>query len=1081
MLSKIVGQLGIIFLLSISVIAYGQEQKKVNIETKGKTTLEVLQSIEAQTGFQFFYIKSQLDLIPKPEYKFSNATVDDVLDVLLKDTDISYEIVANHIVFKKKPIPIFSVQGNVKDEAGEPLIGAYIKVKNQNISVLADSTGAFELKMQKGSVVVISYTGFQEKEIPINNSQTLKIKLNYEKGNLNEVVVVGYGTQKRKNITGAVSSIEGKELQSIPVTSFQSAIQGRVAGVHIINNSGNPAGEVYVRIRGNASLIGENKPLYVVDGVPVLSGHYYHQALGLSGGQDISILSDINPADIASVEFLKDASATAIYGSRGGNGVVLITTKKSTGGKLSFKYNTYTGIQQNTKRYKLLDADQYAAYSREAIQNGGSGTAPPISGTGYNTDWQNRIFRNAPITSHLLSLSKGDSIIRLYMSLGYFNQAGVIINNNYSRGNVKLNFDHKIRKWKVGLNLLTSLSSNNRVLEGTSAEGVLSSALLRNPSLGVREPDGNYTDDPAGIENPLRAANDVKFNIGEKRIIGSIYGEYVINKNLRLRTSLSLDHVGIVENLNLPSSLQSLQYRTISFHSKGRENLIINENTLSYDKRAGAHAFSLLGGLALQQSHYKSLSEYSIKNINPANNSSDIQNLNSADVLWKMSSIFAKANYAYKEKYLLNINSRLDRTSRLGGSTAGIFPSAAVGWRISKEDFFKDIPLFSEIKLRLSHGASGNQDVVRTYDRKGRVVSAAGTDMDPNEYNRLPDANLKWERVVQTNGGIDIGLFNNRISFTGDVYVKICKNLLTIQQIPLDSGKVAVGRNTGSIHTRGLELNLNSLNTNGRFKWRTNFNISFIKNKVNYFNQYLPNDSTGSILIEEQNVGNGETIGKSYNIYKAGEDFGSFYGYVFEGVDPATGMARYADLDSDGKLTERDRTIIGSPMPKHFGGLTNNFSYGPFELDIFFQWSYGNKIFNMTRQILNNSDLADKGNASEEQLQRWKNSGDITDVPVAETSSNTQFLASSRWVEDGSYLRLKKITLSFHGRSLFSKNKGLKDITIYVSASNLLTFTNYMGLDPESQNQYSKDNQLGIDTFTQPTPRTFLIGLNVGF
>ena len=853
-----------------------------------------------------------------------------------------------------------------------------------------------------------------------------------------------------------------------------------MAGVQVVNNSGNPAGEVYVRIRGNASLIGENKPLYVVDGVPVLSGHYYHLALGLSGGQDISILSDINPADIASVEFLKDASATAIYGSRGGNGVVLITTKKSMSGKLSFSYNTYTGMQQNSKQYKLLDANQYAAYSREAIENGGSDAAPPISSTGYNTDWQKEIFRNAPITSHLISLSKGDSITRFYMSVGYFHQAGVIINNDYSRGNAKLNFEHKIRKWKVGFNLLTSLSSNNKVLEGTSRDGVLYSALLRNPSLKVREPDGNYTDDPAGIENPLRTANDVKFNIGGKRIISSIYSEYAISKNMRLRTNLSLDHVGIAEHVNFPSSLQSSQNKTVSFQSKGKENLIINENTLSYDKSIRAHAFSLLGGLAVQQSQYTSLSKYNVHNVNQGNNNSDFVDVTTYDVLWKMSSIFAKANYAYKEKYLLNINSRLDRTSRLGGSTTGLFPSAAVGWRISKEDFFKHVLLFSDFKIRLSHGASGNQDVVRTYDKKGQVITN-GTAMDPNEYSRLPDANLKWERVLQTNGGVDIGFLNNRVNLSGDIYLKRSNNLLTIQPIAIDSFMVSVARNTGSIYTKGLEINLNSLNITGRFKWRTNFNISFIKNKVNYYNKSVPQDSTGSFLLEEQNVGNGETIGKSYNIYKTGEDFGSFYGYVFEGVDPATGMARYADLNNDGKLTDKDRTIIGSPLPKHFGGLTNNFSYGSFELDIFFQWRYGNKIFNMTRQILNNSDLADRANASVEQLQRWRNQGDIVNVPIAESPSDAQFLPSSRWVEDGSYLRLKKITLSFHGSSLFSSKKGLKDFTIYLSASNLLTITRYTGLDPESQNQFTKDNQLGIDTFTQPTPRTFLIGLNVGF
>ncbi|HEX8546742.1 MAG TPA: TonB-dependent receptor [Cytophagaceae bacterium] len=1072
-------QLGILCLLCLYSVAFSQEQKLINLWTRGKTTAEVFQSIGAQTGLQFFYYKSQLDLIPNPGYVFTNASIKDVLDVLLKDTDITYDIVSNHIVLKSIEKPIVNLQGIVVDDSDEPLVGAYIKVKGKDLGTLTDSAGWFTLQLPKRSVVVVSFTGFSDKEIiAVKNHQTLKIKLEYEKGSLNEVVVVGYGTQQRKNITGSISSLSGKEIQAMPVTSFQSAIQGRVAGVQVVNNSGNPGGEVYVRIRGNASLMGENKPLYILDGMPVLSGHYFERSLSLSGGQDISILSDINPADIASIEFLKDASATAIYGSRGANGVVLITTKKSTGGKLALTYNTYTGIQRNTKRYRLLNADQYAEYAAEAMRNGGSTGTPPLSATGINTDWQKEIFRNAPITSHLLSLSKGDSITRIYLSAAYFDQSGTIIKNNYKRGNLKLNIEHSIGKCKFGINALGAASLNRKVFDGASSYAVMSNALRRNPSLSVRDTNGNYSNDPGGIENPLRSANDIDYNIHEKRIIGSVYGQYAINKNIKIKSSLSSDYINVLEAVNLPPTLQSSRSRNVFFDSRAHENLWINENTISYDRRIDSHFLSILGGVAHQQSRYKLLlARWSSINHNGTVSSSYDSTL--ADIFWKMSSLFVKINYNFKDKYLFNVNSRLDRTSRLGGNTGDIFPSLALGWRISKEEFFKNVPLFTEVKLRASHGASGNQDAVRTYNRKGQIINNFNNpgDLDP----RLPDANLKWERLIQSDGGIDISLFKNRLSVSADVYIKRSNNLLTRQYLTLDSQVVAVARNLGSIHTSGIEFSINTINTTGRLRWKTNFNISFLKNRVIAYDKGDVNGGVGSASLEGQTIHyTGGPAGASFNIFMPGEDYGSFYGYVYEGADPATGKPLYADLNGDGIITESDRRTIGSPLPKHFGGVANNFSYGPLELDVFIQWSYGNKIFNMTRQVLNNPITASRANASEEQLQRWKNPGDITNVPMATTTSDP-FLASSRWVEDGSYLRLKKITLSYHGDPSIFKKQFIKAFTIYVTAGNIFTITNYSGLDPESQNQFTKDGQLGIDLFVQPTPRTFVFGFNVGF
>lgn len=998
------------------------------------------------------------------------------------------------------------VAGKITDDNGEPLPGASVLEKGTTNGTITDVNGIFELSAQPDAVLLISFIGFTSEEVAIGNRTTIDVSLVPDIQSLQELVVVGYGTQSRKQLTTSISSIDGDEIQNVPVSGVDALIQGKAAGVQVVQNSGAPGGENYVRIRGNGSLLGQNRPLYVVDGVQM--NNITTNVLD-AGGQLTTSTNDINPNDIESIEILKDAAATAIYGARASNGVVLITTKRGTTGKAKFNLSAYTGIQEVWKKLDLLNGEQYVGFINESIANSNAllGRTDPVpdfvTGTGANTDWQDQVFRSAPVSDVTLSMTAGNEKTQVYLSLGYFDQKGTIINQAYQRFNARVNVDHQAsERIKIGNSLTLSFSDNDRVFTDFNSRNPLASALVFNPNFPVYNEDGTYFRDPNisdPLGNPVELANEITFNSKQKRILGNMYAEINIINGLDFRTSLGVDYLNDRQQRFIPSGI----LRPADFaEAQGAnfEQILWNiENTLSYNKTFGsAHNLSaLLGYSVLEREEYLlraggSLAGSNIVTTIAISTPSAPDNYLSP---YGLVSYFARANYSFKDKYLIGGTIRADGSSRFGENNRfGYFPSVSAGWRISNEPFLDGVEFITDLKLRGSVGVTGNQEGLAG-DFPSLALYGTGRDYLSNfpgiAQSSIANPNLTWEETTQYNLGLDLTVFNGRINLIADVYQKDTDKLLFFRQLPWSSGFTQDnGSNIGKMENKGLELALITQNFIGNFKWSTNFNISFNRNKITLLPDFDPENPTGSDFSQQQPDAFGTDGTRS--VFRVGESFGSFYGYKVLGVDPETGNIIYDNIDGsvddDGNPTLgiSDRQIFGNALPLHTGGFTNEFSYGNFDLRIFMQWSYGNDIYNQTAAVLES--MQGFYNQSTDILGRWQNPGDITTIPQARFIDPTGEAAvgannreiSDRFLEDGSFLRVKDVRLSYTFPSSWTERANLSSVNIYVGVRNALTFTNYSGFDPESQNN-SVVTAVGIDYLTQPQPRTFLTGINLQF
>ena len=1085
---------------------------------------QALKALEDRFSVRFGYDSRLLDNKPAVAIPVTD-NLPSALAALLTPLGVQYEQISPAVYMLSAPliapvVPIVvqerRVTGRVTASDNEQALpGVSISIKGSTRGTTTDAEGRYALNIPDGNVtLVFSFVGYLPQEAEVGNRSTLDLVLNPDTRALNEVVVVGYGTTQQRDLTSSIVSLKAKDLQNQPVASPDALLQGKAAGVQVVQNSGTPAGEIFIRVRGTASLLGETRPLYVVDGVPL---NNFGGTVLDAGGQRQSALADINPNDIESIDILKDAAAAAIYGARGSNGVVLITTKRGKSGKARFNFDAYTGVQSITKKLDLLNGTQFVDLLREELTNRGRNplTEFPFSEvkpTGINTNWQDQIFRTAPISNYNLSVAGGNEKTNSFVSLGYFNQKGTIVGQDYKRYNLRVNLDYQATdKLKLGTSTLLSNAVQNRVANDFSGYSIIANALTRNPNLPVYNPDGSYPLDPLLNENPVQLANDILAESNQKRAVTNVYAQYDILKNLTFKTTFGVDYLADRQQRYVPSYVIARNGRAEALAVSSDQFTWVTDNTLTYRQQFGDHTVSVLAGTGFQRSRSnflqtggQSAGSNIIKTIAIADPYIPFQNVSE----WALLSYFGRASYNYKDKYLVDGSFRVDGSSRFGANKRyGVFPGVSVGWRVSEEPFLKGSNLISNLKIRAGYGLTGNQEGLGG-DYPALALYGTGRNYDGNPgigQANIPNPELGWESTASTNVGVDLSLLNNRVSLTVDAYLKKTTDLIFQRQLPWTSGFEGIGNaNIGSMENKGLEFTLNTVNLAGAFKWSTNFNISFNRNKITS----LPdNGRLGSDFIFKLPDAYG--VEGPYSIYRVGQPVGQFFGYNYLGVyatdadvpripDPENkitdlyerglrgGEAAFEDVNDDGFISRADdRMLIGNALPKFIGGLTNTFGYKGLELSVVMNWSYGNTIYNMTRGVL--TAMNDDYNQSAEVLTRWQKQGDVTNVPKALYGSSSVSGASptdvsSRLLEDGSFLRFRNITLGYNLPKTLIERVGLTNLRLYMSGQNLITITNYKGYDPESQNTGGgRIPTLGVDYLTQPQARVVTFGLSVGF
>lgn len=1005
-------------------------------------------------------------------------------------------------------VAVIPVKGKITDEKGEPLPGVSIAIKGTTQGTVTDGQGNYTINVaDEQAILVFSAIGYTPEEMVVGSRTTIDFQMVPDIKSLNEVVVVGYGTQKRPELSTSVATVSSKELSKQTVAGFDQALQGQAAGVQVTSPTGAPGSGINIRIRGNNSISLSNSPLYVIDGVPVLPNYESEVSIG---NQRPNPLNTLNPNDIESIDVLKDGASAAIYGSRAANGVVVITTKRGKAGKPQVTFNTYFSQQELRKKLDVLNGQQFATLYDEALVNG---NRPKVYGqpdtVKTNTDWQDLIYHTAPIKSYQLSVQGGNEKTKYYLSGSYFDQDGIIRNSGFKRMSVKLNLDQEItKKFRAGTSLNLSRTDNNRSVRSELAlgnSGVVLGALTQIPSMPVYQSDGRYALNPFSFsDNPYSNLNETHNRALIYQAIGNVYGEYDILDNLTFRTNGGIDFRTQNENQFISREYAGTQNSASSDRGSGQtgsnqELIWLWENTLSYKPRIGDNQnLTLLGGYSAQSSDRftsgASVYGYPSDAVPYLSAGTKYSKPYSYQDQWGLVSYFLRGTYSYQDRYYATASIRADGSSRFNKSNRfGYFPALSLGWRISSEAFFPKSNTLTDLKLRLSYGANGNQNIgvysrfstySTGYNYQGNNGIDGGIVPDVIGNNRL-----KWETTNQYDAGLDIGLFNSRISITADIYLKRTNDLLTSVPLAYSTGSQQgnVAQNLGTIENKGFEFAINSTNIRSEsgFTWNTQFNISANRNKV---------IDIGTQTDDEGNVTD-KVIINTYSIIKKGSPLGSFYGYKVAGIfqnqseindapkqdNASPGDIRFVDINNDKIINDADRTILGNPNPKFFAGITNTFAYKGIDLSFLFQGSFGNDVYNATRQALE-SMMSSATNGSPDVLNRWTQEGQQTTMPrvvYGDPNNNGRF--SNRFIEDATYVRLKNLTLGYTlPSSLLSKAK-ISTLRIYVTGQNLLTFTNYRGYDPEVSADPFSSTSFGRDFGVYPQARTYTIGLNLQF
>ncbi|MBE0651135.1 MAG: TonB-dependent receptor [Bacteroidales bacterium] len=965
-----------------------------------------------------------------------------------------------------------TVQGTVKSAVdGISLPGVSVLLKGTTTGTVTDLNGHYSITVPKTGILVFSYVGFKSQEIIVGEQKVINVSLSSKSIGLNELVVVGYGSEKRQNVTGSVSVIPSDVLKNRPSTEFGNSLEGTTAGVQIIRPSGQPQAGFSIRIRGISSITSGSDPLYIVDGVKTYN------------------VNEINPDDIASITVLKDAASAAIYGSEAANGVVLITTKHGGDHKTIVSFSSSLMLSQPWKKLQVLNSTQFEALATEL------GLSLDWNQYTANTNWQNLVFRNAMTQNYQFSVAGGDEKTDFYISSSVLKQEGIVLNNGLNRTTFNANIDHRVSKFfKVGTNLSYDKWNDVSVPEN-SRNGIINSMLTYVPIIGVwdsKNPD-QYAVNPfiPDLENPVATVYQPQVLYTHNRFRGNAYVELNFLSNLKFKSLLGYEHSNSIYT-SFQNPTQTSYGRSmdgLAAETDGEYTYWNSQNTLNYNQSFGDNHFTLLAGFVASRESGRSLSVSStgfggstaIQTVTPGT----VQSVPQVSIYQKSNASFiSRLTYAYKDKYLFTSNFRADGSGQFPEANRwGYFPSFSVGWRISNENFFKNIKkVINSLKLRAGYGIVGN-DRANPYAWYGLVNPGVyvlgGTIVNTYTPASLENSSLRWEQTDQLDIGLDIALFEDKIQITTDYYNKKTTNLLLYVPIPESvgiPGNVAL-QNAGSMVNKGFEFQINSKNiSNENFTWNTSFNISFNRGKVL------------SIVGTTIHSGDINPEGTTYNlsIVKAGLPLGSFYGYISEGVDPQTGMIKYKDLNHDGVIDANDETVIGNANPKFTYGLTNTFTYKDFTLNLFIQGVQGNNIFDATKMLTESMRLAK--NQSADVLKRWEKPGDITSIPRAILNDVSNSQPSTRYIENGSYLRVKSFTLGYNLPKRLLSHIKLSHLMVYITSDNLLTFTKYSGFDPDvsafnasSQGYTNQNTAPGVDYGTYPQSRDFLFGFKASF
>lgn len=980
-----------------------------------------------------------------------------------------------------------TISGQVSDANTQtPIAGVSIKVSGSNYITQSDAQGKFRTEINSQSkTLTFSYIGYNSQTVNITNSDTYQVSMVASADNIEEVVVVGYGTQIKKNITGSTTTVKMSDLEDVPLPTIESALQGRASGVFVNSSSGKLGQALQIRVRGISSITAGNQPLFVIDGVPIIT-----RDMGTYDEPD-NPLAAINPDDIESMDVLKDAAAAAIYGARASNGVVLITTKKGKSGRTNIDLSYYAGSSTASKKGDFLNSAQYRELLTASVTNAGYIGPDPdeqypnmsefwadwTGGNDWdennNSNWVDAGLRRGNMQQLALTMSGGNEKTRFIASGAHNDNKGIIIGNRFVRTSGRVGLDHNVYSWlDVGGNINLNKIDNYRV----SSDNAFSNPLQLNalpPIHAIRNSNGELNNNTVYYNNLIDLENGNNLS-NTYRTFSNVYASAKILPNLTFRTEYGLDFINMEEELFLRSRTQDGgDTGGYGFSHMAKSINYNTNNTLTYQNTFNdIHNFTALLGMSYQDGQFR-YTQAEGKNF-PSDKFQKISsaaiksNASSYEDQFSFLSYFARVNYQLKERYLFEASIRTDGSSRFGPERKyGTFPAASVGWIVSEEDFFGEGTTWNYLKMRLSYGLTGNAEIGnyqwRTLYSGVNYAGTAGT-----KPTTLGDRELTWENTISTNIGVDVGFFNDRLSATFDAYHKKTTDLLLNVPIVSTSGFTTILQNFGSLENKGIELTLSTRNLVGEFRWSTTFNIAFNRNKI-------------LSLVDGQPIYPG---GRYLGRIEEGKPFGYFYGKAYAGVDSQNGDALYYKDASRNETTniysEAADQEIGNPNPNFYGGFGNKFSYKGFDLDIQTQFVSGNDIYNAAGAFqAANGDYFDNQIVS--QMNFWKNPGDITNIPQPRFDEANGTRPSSRYIQDGSYFRIKNMVLGYNLPFSFINKYKVQKARLYVSATNLLTLTDYEGYDPEVNTTFAGSYQIGTDFYTPPQARTFTFGVNIGF
>lgn len=1104
--------------LQLSAKSFSQS---ITLNARGIALDKAFKAIEKQSGYYFFYRYKDISKTKPVNLSLTNASLQEALQQCFKDEPLTYVIDDKNIIVNKKKTPDAStaqvpitISGIVIDDKNQPLPGVNVKVKGTNVGATTGVDGKYTLNAEDNAVLVFTFIGFQTKEEPVNKRTTINVVLSEDNKELKEVVVVGYGNQERKDVTGAVGSVKMGNIKEIKTASLDLKLAGQLAGVTVNQVTGTPGGGVSVNIRGAGSVGAGDDPLYVIDGFPISPGFDQYQ----------NPLSTINPDDIENISVLKDAASTAIYGSRGSNGVILITTRRAKKGESSVTVNTSTGIQTilPKSKLKMMTAEQYAQWRIEALQdldkvNGVSFSMDQVpeafrnpKALGKGTDWYDAVTRNAPMQNYDVTVSNGTDKVRSLFSLGYFDQQGTVLNTGFRRYSVKANMDADLFKnVTAGLSIAPTYSQRKlQQTDGHFDQAVLSQAYLESPLTPVKQPDGSYTNvvgsegngNIAGTAlnaNPVSELVNTTNKYSQFRTLANTYVNWEIIKGLDVKSTFGIDYQNSNGDYFRPSFLGSFripnkdgtQVKAVgSFNSSNSFNWL-SENSVTYKKTWGNHTLTVLGDYSIQQetSHYRltygtGFPDDVVRSVRAAT----IITADAGDEEWRLLSLIGRVNYAYKDKYLLSASIRRDGSSRFApGHRWGTFPSVSGGWRISDESFFPKTNVIDQLKFTASYGHAGNNsvgnyDYIATVDETNYTFGGA---LAPGKsITDLGNAEVGWETTKQFDVGMDLSLFKGRLYLIAEYYNRFTERLLQYIPVPIASGYGYALSNVGNVRNRGFEFTVTTKNIVSKaFNWSTDFNISLNRNKV------ISLGPTPQIYDAPRND-------NPTSITLVGLPLGQFYGYIFEGIFQSqaeldkyphfegenVGNIRYKDVNNDGVIDGKDQVPIGNPWPKFTFGFNNHFSYKQFDLNIISAGSVGGHVFDMYKQFTTNLDGI--FNVEQSVINRWRSPEQPGVGILPATTSNTGLARDfypSYWVESNSYLMVKNIDLGYNFKTKFSKN-----FRVYFSAQNAILITGYKGGSPEVGIEGQQGNRSlspNVNFTGYPVSAIYTLGCNVTF